>query len=363
MTDDGAPRLLSLATTLPRHRVTPDETKELLRSLAGPSAERWLATVDGSRIRGRHAVLPIEAVVRRRTIGERSEDYAREAVALATTVASDALAALADANAPAGSRIATIVSVSCTGYVLPSLDAQLVQTLRLAPDVRRLPITELGCSGGVAGLALAGRLQRVHPDDRVLLVSVETCSLCLQVERPASADLLGAVLFGDAAAALVLGSSDRCGGPAILAEQSVLWPDCVGDLAMELTTSGFRFVLSPGLPDLVKDRVRETVVRFLSSSGLCLTDVEFWVVHPGGPKVLDAVGRELHLGDGLLRASWDVWERCGNVSSATVFFILRQLADRAPPRDGALGLMLAFGPGVSCEMLLLRWREGLAADG
>jgi alkylresorcinol/alkylpyrone synthase len=123
---------------------------------------------------------------------------------------------------------------------------------------------------------------------------------------------------------------------------------------MQLDDSGFRFVLSPRLPGLVREHVRETVTAFLSSCDVSLRDVGFWVVHPGGPKILQAVGEGLGLDEGALQPSWRVWSRCGNVSSATVFFILREIAASATPPPGALGVMLAFGPGLTCEMALLR---------
>jgi len=113
-------------------------------------------------------------------------------------------------------------------------------------------------------------------------------------------------------------------------------------------------VLSPALPDLVHTRLRDTVVAFLERCGLGLGDVGFWIVHPGGPKILDAAADALGLSDNALRPARDVWEKCGNLSSATVFFILRELQRSAPPRAGTLGLMMAFGPGVTCEMVLLR---------
>lgn len=353
----NAPQLLAVATALPENAVTAAETRSLVQSLAGSSdPARWLAMVDASSIRMRHAVLRLDEIVRRHSIGERSRDYARAALGLATSVAAETMAS---ANVAAES-ISSIVCVSCTGYMLPSLDAYLVSRLGLRPGVRRIPITELGCSAGVGGLAIARRLQQVTPRESVLLVSVEACSLCLQIEQPEPADLLGSILFGDGAAAAILGPSRDDGGPAVVADASVLWPESVDKLGMELTDSGFRFVLSPALPSIVRARVRDTVEEFLRENALGLGDVGFWIVHPGGPRILDAVANALELSEEALRPSWKVWERCGNVSSATVFFILREMSSCAPAPEGKLGVMLAFGPGVTCEMLVLRSAGWLA---
>ena len=342
-------RLQGIGTALPPHVLSAEETKVVLSPLA-PARERWRQLVDASRIRRRHLVAPVGELLRRHTLGERAQDYARQAVVLGEAAARDALAA---AGVDPRS-VRTIVSVSCTGYMLPSLDAYLVSHLGLDATVRRIPITELGCSGGVAALGLATALHGPRADGCALVVSVEPCSLCLQTANPTSGDVMGSILFGDAAAAAVLTGAAGASGPAIISSGSMLWPDSLDQLGMQLTGAGFRFVLSPALPELVHARLRQTVVGFLERNGLGLSDVGFWIVHPGGPKILDAAADALGLSDEALRPTWDVWEQCGNLSSATVFFILRELQRSAPPREGTLGVMMAFGPGVTCEMMLLR---------
>jgi len=194
----GAP-LQSIATALPPHVLSAEETKLVLAPLTGAS-ERWQQLVDASRIRRRHLVVPVGELLRRHTLGERTREYARQAVALAEAAARDALAGAGVAP----TSVHTIVSVSCTGYMLPSLDAYLVSNLGLEAAVRRIPITELGCSGGVAALGLAAALHGPQAHGCALVVSVEPCSLCLQVAEPTPSDVMGSILFGDAAAAAVL---------------------------------------------------------------------------------------------------------------------------------------------------------------
>jgi alkylresorcinol/alkylpyrone synthase len=352
----SSPRIASVATALPPNVCTADDCRALLPALAGAPelADRWRDAVTASRIQRRHTVAPLPALLARRSLDDRAEDYARFAVELASTAAARALAA-ADLDPGA---IGTVVSVSCTGYMLPSLDAFLVSRLGLAASVRRVPLTELGCSGGVAALGLAGTLATERP---VLVVSVEPCSLCLQPVRPTSSDLYGALLFGDGAAAAVVLPASAAGGPALLGSRSTLWPDSLGLLGMRLSSTGFRFRLSPELPTVVAAEVRPTVVSFLAAFGLAPSDVGFWVVHPGGPKVLETVAASLGLPDAAVASSWTVWEQCGNLSSASVFFILHHLASAAAPAPGALGVMVAFGPGVTCELTLLAAHGWLAA--
>ena len=351
-------QLQSVGTALPPHVLSAEETKAVLPPLTA-DRERWQQLVDASRIRRRHLVVPVGELLRRNTLGERAQDYERQAVALGEAAARDALVT-------AGidpKSVHTIISISCTGYMLPSLDAYLVSHLELDATVRRIPITELGCSGGVAALGLATALVRPNADGCALIVSVEPCSLCLQVAEPTPSDVMGSILFGDAAAAAVLTAAEGASGPAILSSASALWPDSLDQLGMHLTGAGFRFVLSPALPDLVCARLRQTVIGFLERNSLGLRDIGFWIVHPGGPKILDAAADALGLSDGALRPTWDVWERFGNLSSATVFFILRELQRSAPPRAGTLGVMMAFGPGVTCELALLRSAGWLAHGG
>ncbi len=346
----GRAEVRGLATALPRYTISAGETKDFLPRVLGPrAAARWQGIVDSSRVEERHVVAPAEQLLERRTLGERSLDYEREAVELGAAAAAGALSA-------AGvdpSRIRVIVSVSCTGYMLPSLEAHLIGRLGLDPGIRRVPITELGCSGGVAGLAVAADLMSARTDGYGLVLSVEPCSLCLQVEEPTPSDILGGVLFGDGAAAAVLGPPSAA-GLRVMASGSVLWPNSLNHLAMRLSTSGYRFVLSSALASVVRTRLRATVQDFLAANALDLRDVGFWVVHPGGPKILESVADALDLTDDQLGASWRVWERHGNLSSATVFFILRELQATSPPPTGALGVMMAFGPGVTCELVLFR---------
>jgi alkylresorcinol/alkylpyrone synthase len=183
------------------------------------------------------------------------------------------------------------------------------------------------------------------------------------VTEPAPGDVMGSILFGDGAAAVVV-SAGGCGAqPEVVAGRSLLWPDSVETLQMHLTHTGPRFVLSRDLPSCFRAHLRAGVEAFLGARGLRVSDLCFYVVHPGGPRVLDAVAESLGLCDPLLRPSWEVWECYGNLSSTTVFFILQELQRSALPKDGELGLMLAVGPGLTCEMVLLRWRGRLGGRG
>ncbi len=353
------PEIVSVETALSPHRLTAAETTQHLAGYLPPSAaERYARIVAATRIRERFTAMPVSDLLRLRTIQERNDAYVPYARELGAQVAERALGAGGDEPPE---TVTTIVSVSCTGYMLPSLDAHILGRLGLSPATRRVPITELGCSAGVGALGLAAELLARPAPSRVLVLSVELSSFGVQLAEPSTTDMFANLLFSDGAAAAVVSGTVRGRGPEIVATHTALWPDSTDQLGMRLTDGGFRLVLSPHLPRLIETRLHVFVDEFLARNSVTSEDIAFWVVHPGGPKILDAVAAGLHLSGRDLAATWETWEAAGNLSSATVFFILRHLAHTTPPRPGALGLMLAFGPGVSCEMLLLRaggWLSG-----
>jgi alkylresorcinol/alkylpyrone synthase len=343
------PEIVRVETALPPHRLTAAETKRHLAGYLPPrAAERYGRIADATRIRERFTAMPVPDLLRLRTIQERNDAYVPCARELGADVAERALA-----DEPL-ETVTTIVSVSCTGYMLPSLDAHLLGRLGLSPATRRVPITELGCSAGVGAVGLAAELLARPSPSRVLVLSVELSSFGAQLAEPSTTDMFANLLFSDGAAAAIVSATVHGRGPEIVATHTALWPDSTDQLGMRLTDGGFRLVLSPFLPRLIQTRLRTLVDEFLARNSVALDDVAFWVVHPGGPKILDAVAASLRLSDRDLAATWETWEASGNLSSATVFFILRRLANSTPPRPGTLGLMLAFGPGVSCEIVLLR---------
>lgn len=342
--------LLSVATALPLHCVDSAEAKiHLANYLGAETSSRYCKMVDASRVQRRYTVAPAEELFRLKTLQERNDLYMLHARALGERVARETLA---DGSIDASS-VSAVISVSCTGYMMPSLDAHLIERLGLPSRARRIPITELGCSAGVGAVGLAAERLTASVGS-VLILSVELSSPGVQIAEPSMTDMVANLLFGDAAAGTVLSTEKPGTGPQVLASQSTFWLDSLDHIGMRLTDSGFRLVLSPRLPRLVRDRLRPTVTQFLAAQGAALDDVRFWVIHPGGPKILEAVAESLELSDEAVQPTWDVWERYGNLSSATVFFILRRLQEAAPPAPGDLGMMIALGPGITCEMVLLR---------
>jgi len=351
--------LTSIACTVPAHAVTQDDTRRLLPLLTANDhqAARVRRLLPRTRIARRFVGLPIDQLTQLREVAGRAAHYQRLGLELGERAVREALA-----GAGLGvDEVAGIVSVSSTAYTVPSVEARLVERLGLAPGVRRWPITELGCSAGVAGLGLARTLVAGNGDGPVVLLSVELCSLSIRTHEQSDSDAIGNLLFGDAAAAAVVSHGAPGRGPEVVAAGTAIWPGTTDLLGMQITDEGFRLVLSSKLPGKVRAELPGTLDRFLAAQGVSREEIAFWAIHPGGPKVLAAVEEALALTAAASRPTWETWEQFGNVSSATVFLVLETLRRLHPPAPGSLGLMLAFGPGVSCEMVLLRAGGWLSA--
>ena len=246
--------------------------------------------------------------------------------------------------------------VTVTGLATPSIDARLVNRMGLRTDVKRTPIFGLGCVAGAAGLARAADYVRAFPGETALLISVELCSLTLQREDFSVANLIAAGLFGDGAAAVVIrGGECGDGGPRIVATRSVFYPDTEDVMGWDFVESGFKVVLSARVPEVIRTHIGSDVDSFLAAEGLDRSRIRHVVAHTGGPKVLEAIETALSLPKGALERSWHSLKTVGNLSSASVLFVLGDLLDAGEARPGDYGLVAAMGPGFSAELLLLRW--------
>jgi len=253
-------------------------------------------------------------------------------------------------------QIDLIITCSCTGMLLPSLSLLIARELGLRGDVRRMPITEAGCSGGAYSLARAADYVRAFPRARVLVIAVELPSLTLQKDDPSNSNLVACALFGDGAAAVVIEGSDveTSTGNAVLEivdTHTQLFPDSLGDLGFDLRDGGLHIVLSRFVPEIVSQNAPKTIERFLTRSGLSKEDLSFFVLHPGGRKILDALSASLLLERESTQISRDVLRTYGNQSSASVLFVLEQTL--AQKSTGGYGLLAAFGPGITMELCLL----------
>jgi alkylresorcinol/alkylpyrone synthase len=302
-------------------------------------------------VEGRHLALPIDELAELRSFEDANDAYIRCAVELGTRAIS---AALAQAGLDPRD-VDHVFFASVTGIATPSIDARIAHRIGLRRDVKRTPIFGLGCVAGAAGIARASDYLRAYPDQTAILLAVELCSLTIQRDDASVRNLIAGGLFGDGAAAVALGGSARAGrGPRVLATRSVLFPDSEEMMGWEVSASGFRVVLSAEVPNLVRDHLRVEVDAFLAECDLTLRNVESFVCHPGGPKVLDALSDALALPRDALSVTWESLARVGNISSVSVLLVLEETM-RKRPREGSLGLLIGMGPGFCAELVLLGW--------
>jgi alkylresorcinol/alkylpyrone synthase len=253
-------------------------------------------------------------------------------------------------------QIGALFFVSVTGVSSPSVDARLVDRMQLSLQIKRNPIFGLGCVAGAAGLIRAADYVRAYPDQIAVLLSVELCSLTWQRDDFSVANLIATGLFGDGAAAvLVAGEQVKLKGPKVLGSACSFYPNTQDTMGWKISEKGFQVLLSPNVPAVVKANLGRDVDTFLAQHKMTRDQVDSWIMHPGGPKVLEAVADALGLHNGELQLSWDALQRVGNLSSASVLVVLDEVMTHRRPAPGSRSILAAMGPGFCSEMLLLEW--------
>src|SRR5579875_67557 len=305
------------------------------------------------QVRGRYFALPLEEY-------PALDSFAKTNQAWNTAALQVGEAAVRAALKQAGLEAADIdhfFFVTVTGISTPSMDARIINRLGMRSGIKRTPIFGLGCVGGAAGLARASEYTRAFPDHIALFLSVELCSLTLQRDDLSLANLIASGLFGDGAAAVMIAGAARRTdrGPRVVGTQSTLYHDTERLMGWDIVDSGFKIVLSPKVPDAVRENLGADVDRLLAAHGLNRGAIRHWIAHTGGPKVLRAIETALDLPCDALERSWRSLTEIGNLSSASVLFVLGDLLSDGQAQAGDYGMMMAVGPGFCSELVLLRW--------
>lgn len=345
----------SIGTAVPDHVIDETVVRAHLDEWLGDKCELGPAVLDlmhGTRVERRHFAFTPRELLEARGLDWMNEQYAARVVPLAETAARRAL----ESAGAEPADVDLVITTSCTGFMIPPLDAHLANRMGMKRDLKRLPVTELGCAAGAAAIARAADYLRAYPDQTVLVIAAELPSATFQLKDLSKGNLVASLLFADGVAAMVLRGTPRDGGgPFVESSASTWFPDTLDVMGFDLRSTGFHLVLSPRIPGIVKREVRPFLDRWLGSQGLSRADLSWFALHPGGRKVLENLETTLEIPREQVAASWEVLRTFGNLSSATVLFILDELWRTAPPKPGTRGLLAAFGPAFGAEASLLGW--------
>jgi alkylresorcinol/alkylpyrone synthase len=345
--------IVAVQPEVPANRYTQAEiTREIGRHLSPDSATTAVLERihQATGVHTRNLALPLEQYRELDSFTETNELFATHALPLIVRATKGAL----ETAGITAAEVDFLFFTTVTGLGAPSLDVALHQEMGFRSDLKRVPSFGLGCVAGASGLARAADYLLGHPTGVALVVSVELCSLTIQWDDQAMANLVGTGLFGDGAAAVVLVGAEHPGarGPEILGTHSSLYPDSSEMIGWRIGHSGFRLMLQAGVPAMIDGHFGADVHDFLERLGLSQDDIGVWLGHPGGPRILESFSEALGLQAKDLDTSWDVLATVGNLSSAAVLHVLSKKLDQP---QGTKGLLFALGPGVSAEMVVLQW--------
>lgn len=338
------PRLVGLATAVPEHVLDRRTVAETASRLFGAELDRLGAIHDNAGIDSRHSCVPAPWLSGQHGWPERSKLFVEHAIDLASRATLDCL----DRARVSLEAVDAIIAVSTTGICTPSLDALLAERLGLRPDILRLPIFGLGCAGGVLGLARAAALAKSMPGARILLVVVELCTLTFRPQDRTASNMVATALFGDGCAAALV--STRGDGPCLTAWGEHRWPDSLDVMGWRIADDGLGVLFSRDIPALVAAELRPALDRWLDRSGIAFGSIDRFLCHPGGAKVVATLEHALNLVPGTLESERQILRQFGNMSAATVLFVLARAMTTALPRRS---LALALGPGFTAAFLVL----------
>jgi alkylresorcinol/alkylpyrone synthase len=352
--------LLSIERFIPPHRydqrTVAGWVETWLRESPDPNALRLLPVYEAAGVASRASVVPIEEVFFPGDFETQNDRYCAIAREAGIDLARRALRSAGLAPEDVG----LVVSVSCTGFMIPSVDAYVADALGLGPSLVRLPITESGCAGGVVGLARAADHLEAHPGRAALVLALEFSSLTFQRWDRSATNIVSSAIFGDGGAAAVLVGREhplarRRPLARVLASESLFFRGTTHLMGFRLRNQGLQIILDRELAPFVERQVEGGVDGFLRKHGLRRDDVVRWILHPGGRKIIEVMARKLGLGETDLAPTESVLQRHGNMSSVTVLFVLDEILRTTTPRAGDKGLLGAFGPGFGAEFALLEF--------
>ena len=347
-------KIVTATKQLPQYSRTTADILPLLDGWLHGQDERFIKKVkkifEGAAVDVRYSIMDPLEVFTATSFEEKNDIYSREVIKLGEKVLQKALK-------KAGWEPQTldyIITVSCTGIMIPSLDAYLINKMKLRQDIVRLPVTEMGCAAGISGIIYAKNFLKANPGKRAAVIAVESPTATFQLDDFSMPNIVSAAIFGDGAACCLLSSCDDDNGPEIVDEQMYHFYDAEHMMGFKLTNSGLQMVLDIEVPDTIAAHFGDIIHPFLQRNKLTIEDIDHLIFHPGGKKIVQTV-EALFSGLGKnINDTKEVLRQYGNMSSATVLYVLERILD-SNPKAGERGIMLSFGPGFSAQRVLLQW--------
>ncbi|WP_108869143.1 type III polyketide synthase [Aquimarina aquimarini] len=347
-------KIAAVTKELPQYK---RETKEIV-----PFVSRWLSDqndrfkrkvlkiFENAAVDKRYGIMSIEEVFSATSFEEKNNIYVREIKKLGVSVLKKALEEI---NWTPES-IDYIITVSCTGIMIPSVDAYIINELQLKQDIVRLPVTEMGCVAGVSGIIYARNFLQANPGKRAAVIALESPTATFQLDDYSMTNMVSAAIFGDGAACALLSSEENIVGPKIIGDEMYHFYDVTTMMGFKLSNGGLQMILDPKVPETIASHFPQIIHPFLSKHNTTIEEVDHLIFHPGGKKIVQTV-EELfgHMGKNI-EDTKAVLKEYGNMSSATVLYVLERFM-RQKPSSGETGLMLSFGPGFSAQRILLEW--------
>ena len=350
-------RVISVGTAKAPYEYSQCELKKFARNLLsrnGQGPGRMLDVFDNSLIETRGFINPGEWFESEKSFKERSESYVSGALSLSISAIEDCLG---EYGGDTGD-FDHIIYVSSTGVATPTIDALILNELKLDNHIKRTPVWGLGCAGGAAGLSRALEYTKAFPKSAALLIATEVCSLAFHGHDHSKSNIVSLALFADGAAAVVVAGEEnklrRLSDIDLVESLSTTYYDSLDIMGWEIVDDGFKAIFSKDIPSIVRERVRVNIEELTYSRGISISDLKHYVVHPGGPKVLSEYESSLGLEEGAFTYSRKVLREHGNMSSPTVLYVLKEFMDGEPASKGEYGIISALGPGFSSELLLFK---------
>jgi len=345
-------RIITVNTLLPEYSYTEQETMEFYTNWVSSQSEEFRRKAEriftNTQIKSKHTISPPEVLLSQRTFEEANNLYKEKAIELGTMVLEQTLSECKLKP----EDIDFLITTSCTGFMIPSVNAYISNNLGLRPDVKHLPITESGCAAGVTALIYADDLLKAYPGKKIAIVTIELPSNTMQINDFSWDNVVGTALFADGVACVIL-DSEQDTSAKIIDSQMYQVPNTTEILGYNLTNSGLKMNLDKAIPQTIEDNFFNIVTPFLNKNGFEIEDIDNFIIHPGGVKILDKIeillaekGKDAHLSRAIM-------EKYGNMSSSTVLFILNEQLKNT--YAGEKTLMLSFGPGFTANQILLEW--------